>query len=214
MKKAHTIFSCLAMASLLCLSFIVTRAGTPQSSQPTDLSRYSYRRVTNTAVELYMNQWGAGYLHDTKNNAWLVIPTTPNISIQPAYCKTSNTMALIYGGRGLFVYDSALYQATNPGRAWVSNISDNGVGFYSFSRSATANYAAQLNDNMAMAAGTVWIAVYDRSLRRWINHQGSADDSTASLSQYMVLTINSARIKILNGPFCNHAFGATTWQCQ
>jgi hypothetical protein len=187
---------------------------TPQGAPPTDLAAFSYRRLTGTSIELYLNQWGAGYVHDIKNNAWLPIPQGVNISIQPAYCKASNTMALIYGGRGMIVYDSGLYVPTNPGHAWVSNNSNQGAPFYSFSRSATANYAAQLNDNMALAVGTSWMAVYDRPLHRWLNHPGGADDSTGSLSQYMVLNTSIARVKILNGPFCTHPMGSNLWQCQ
>jgi hypothetical protein len=199
-----------------------------QSATPSDLGSYTYRRVTGNRVELYMDEWGRGYVHDLNNNAWVRIPDYSGrpgnhampqniiIQIHPSFSKTSDTMALMYAFGGLLVYDSSLYTAQNPNRAWVLNyqVSERGQAFASITRTRVINHISQVNDSLALAAGTNWICVYDISLHKWINYQASVDDSTAELNRNLVLAANGARVKVLNGPFCNYTLGVGSWRCE
>ena len=216
--------------NMIC-STLRVGAGTPatsgQASTPGDLNNYTYRRLTGTRVELYMDQSGLGYVHDLNNSAWVRIPDFSGrqshhpasqdiiIQIHPSFCKTSDTMALMYAFGGLLVYDSSLYTAQNPHQAWRLNyqVSQRGQAFASISRTKVMSYIAQVNDQLALAAGTNWISIYDRSLQKWINYQAPVDDSTAELSRNLVLGGNSARVKVLNGPFCTYALGSGSWRC-
>ena len=199
-----------------------------QSATPSDLGSFTYRRVTGNRVELYMDEWGRGYVHDLNNNAWVRIPdysgkpghhrSAQNIIIQihPSFSKTSDTLALMYAFGGLLVYDSSLYTPQNPNRAWVLNyqVSERGQAFASITRTRVINHISQVNDILALAAGTNWICVYDISLHKWVNYQATVDDSTAELGRNLVLAANGARVKVLNGPFCNYTLGVGSWRCE
>jgi hypothetical protein len=199
----------------------------PQSAAP-DLSSYTYRQITGNKIELYMDQWGRGYVHDLNNQAWVRIPDYSGrqshhgaaqdmpITIHPSFCKTSNTMALMYAFGGLLVYDSGMYSAQNPNQAWRVNheVSQRGQAFASISRSRVINHIAQVNDMLALAAGTNWICVYDLSTHQWINRPDPVDDSSAELDNNLVLSGNTARVRILNGPFCNYSAGSGSWRCE
>jgi hypothetical protein len=208
------------------------RVGTPavtpttQSTTPSDLNSYSYRRIVDKRVRLYMDEWGRGYVHDQNNDAWVRIPDYSGrqshhagpqtmLQIHPSFCKTSDTMALMYAFGGLLVYDSSLYTAPNPNQAWRLNyeVSQRGRAFASISRSAVVSYISQANDVLALAAGTNWISVYDLSLHKWVNYEGPVDDSTSELSRNLVLGGNAARVRILNGPFCTYTLGTGLWNC-
>lgn len=198
-----------------------TQAATP------DLSSYNYKQITGRNVELYMDQWGRGYVHDLNNRAWVRIPDYSGkqshhpsqgvaIQIHPSFCKTSNTMALMYAFGGLLVYDSTMYTAQNPDQAWRLNyeVSQRGQAFASITRSRVINHIAQVNDAMALATGTNWICVYDLSLHKWVNYQGAVDDSTAQLDQNIVLNGGTAQVRLLNGPACGYTAGAGSWRCS
>lgn len=198
----------------------------PQATTP-DLSRYTYRRITGTRIELYMDEWGRGYVHDLNHQAWVGIPDysgrqshhamqdTP-ITIHPSFCKTSDTMALMYAFGGLMVYDSAMYSSQNPNQAWRLNseVSQRGQAFASITRSRVVNHISQVNGTLALAAGTNWISVYDITMHRWVNYRAAVDDSSAELDQNLVLSGNAARVRVLNGPFCNYSVGSGSWSCQ
>jgi len=202
-------------------------APSTRSTTPGDLNSYAYRRITDKRVELYMDEWGRGYVHDRNNEAWVRIPdysgrrphhaTPQNITIQihPSFCKTSDTMALIYAFGGLLVYDSSLYTAQNPNEAWRLNyeVSQRGQVFASISRSAVVSYIAQANDMLALAAGINWICVYDLNLHRWVNYRAAVDDSTSELNRNLVLRGNGAGVRVLNGPFCSYSLGSGSWNC-
>lgn len=199
-----------------------------RSVAPSDLGSYTYRRVTGNRVELYMDEWGRGYVHDLNQNAWVRIPdysgrpthhpAAQNVVMQihPSFSKTSDTLALMYAFGGLLVYDSSLYTAQNPNQAWVLNyqVSQRGQAFASITRTRVINHIAQVNDSLALAAGTNWICVYDMNLHKWINYQGCVDDSTAELDRNLLLTGAGARVRVLNGPFCHYALGVGSWRCE
>lgn len=209
------------------------RVGTPpvapptQSATPGDLSSYTYRRIVDKRVKLYMDEWGRGYVQDQNNDAWVRIPdysgrqshhAAPQdirIQIHPSFCKTSDTMALMYAFGGLLVYDSTLYTAQDPNQAWRLNyeVSQRGQAFASISRSAVVSYIAQANDLLALAAGTNWLCVYDLGLHKWVNYKAPVDDSTYELSRNLVLGGNGARVRVLNGPFCTYSLGSGSWNC-
>jgi hypothetical protein len=138
------------------------------------------------------------------------------ITIHPSFCKTSDTMALMYAFGGLLVYDSAMYSAQNPNQAWRLNyeVSQQSQAFASITRSRVINHIAQVNDALALAAGTNWISIYDFSLHKWINQQNPIDDSSAELDANLVLAANGARVRILNGPFCNYTVSSGSWRCE
>lgn len=199
-----------------------------QAAAPGDLNAYSYRQVTGNRIELYLDQWGRGYVHDLNHGAWVRVPDysgrqahharLPQVTIQihPSFCKTSDTMALMYAFGGLLVYDTGLYTAQNPNSAWVVNyeVSQRPQAFASISRSAVVNHIAQVNSSLALAAGTNWICVYDQTLHKWINYQAPIDDSTRELDRNLVLANNGAQVKVLNGPFCVYRLGTASWSCQ
>lgn len=197
----------------------------PQSTAP-DLSAYTYRRVTGNKIELYMDEWGRGYVHDLNNQAWVRIPDYSGrqshhamqnmpITIHPSFCKTSDTMALMYAFAGLMVYDSGMYSAQNPNQAWQLNheVSQRGNAFASITRSRVINHISQVNNMLALAAGTNWICVYDLNLHKWINHQDPVDDSSAELDNNLVLSGSGARVRVLNGPVCSYTAGSGSWSC-
>lgn len=93
-------------------------------------------------------------------------------------------------------------------RAWLPQ------AFASITRSRVINHIAQVNDALALAAGTNWISVYDFSLHKWINQQNAIDDSSAELDSNLVLAANGARVRVLNGPFCNYTAGSGSWRCE
>ncbi len=199
-----------------------------QTAAPGDLNSYSYKRITGNRVELYMDQWGRGYVHDLNNQAWVRIPDYSgrqshhanlqdlNLQIHPSFCKTSNTMALMYAFGGLLVYDSSLYSTQNPNEAWKVNyeVSQRGQAFASISRTRVIDHIAQVNDGLGLAAGTNWICIYDQGLHKWINYQAPIDDSTAELDRNLVLAGNTARVRTLNGPFCDYVLGSGSWNCH
>jgi hypothetical protein len=207
------------------------RVGSPavaptQSATPGDLNSYAYRRIVDRRVRLYMDEWGRGYVHDQNNDAWVRIPDYSGrqshhagpqtiLQIHPSFCKTSDTMALMYAFGGLLVYDSSLYTAQNPNQAWRLNyeVSQRGEAFASISRSAVVSYIAQVNDALALAAGTNWICVYDLGLHKWVNYKAPVDDSTSELSRNLVLGGNGARVRVLNGPLCSYTSGSGSWNC-
>ena len=137
------------------------------------------------------------------------------LQIHPSFCKTSDTMALMYAFGGLLVYDSSLYTAQNPNEAWRLNyeVSQRGEAFASISRSAVVSYIAQVNDALALAAGTNWICVYDPGLHKWVNYKAPVDDSTSELSRNLVLGGNGVRVRVLNGPLCSYSSGSGSWNC-
>ena len=200
----------------------------PAQAAAPDLSAYTYRQITGRSVELYMDQWGRGYVHDLNNRAWVRIPDYSGkqshhataqgvpIEIHPSFCKTSNTMALMYAFGGLLVYDSTKYNGQNPNEAWQLNyeVAQKGQAFASITRARVINHVAQVNDALALAAGTNWISIYDLSLHKWINYQGAVDDSTAQLDQNIVLNPASAQVRILNGPMCGYSVGGGSWRCS
>ena len=198
----------------------------PAQGATPDLSSYNYKQITGTRVELYMDQWGRGYVHDLNNRAWVRIPDYSGkqshhaqvapIQIHPSFCKTSNTMALLYAFGGLLVYDSTMYNAQNPNQAWQLNyeVAQRGQAFASITRSRVINHIAQVNDSLALAAGTNWISVYDLGLHKWVNYQGAVDDSTAQLDQNIVLNGTTAQVRILNGPLCGYGGNAGSWRCN
>jgi hypothetical protein len=199
----------------------------PAQSAAPDLSGYTYTQITGKNVDLYMDQWGRGYVHDLNNRAWVRIPDYSGrqshhaaegaaIQIHPSFCKTSNTMALMYAFGGLLVYDSTMYNAQNPNQAWRLNyeVSQRGQAFASITRSRVINHIAQVNDSLALAVGTNWISVYDLSLHKWVNYQGAVDDSSAQLDQNIVLSGSTARVQVLNGPPCSYAAGTGSWRCS
>lgn len=214
--------------NMLCSTL---RVGSPpvaptQSATPDDLNSYTYRRIVDKRVRLYMDEWGRGYVHDQNNDAWVRIPdysgrqshhAAPQtiLQIHPSFCKTSDTMVLMYAFGGLLVYDSSLYTAQNPNQAWRLNyeVSQRGEAFASISRSAVVSYIAQVNDTLALAAGTNWICVYDLSLHKWVNYKAPVDDSTSELNRNLVLGGNGARVRVLNGPFCSYSLGSGSWNC-
>ena len=213
--------------NLVCSTLRVgTAAVTPSDQGATpDLSGYSYKQITGRNVELYMDQWGRGYVHDLNHRAWVRIPDYSGkqshhasqavaIQIHPSFCKTSNTMALMYAFGGLLVYDSTMYSAQNPDQAWRVNyeVSQLGKAFASITRSRVINHIAQVNDALALATGTNWICVYDLSLHKWVNYQGAVDDSSAELDQNIVLSGGAALVRILNGPMCGYTVGAGSWR--
>lgn len=216
--------------NMLCTTLRVgaSPVAPPTQAAAPDLSSYTYRRVTGHRVELYMDQWGRGYVHDLNNSAWVRIPDYSGrqshhanaqditIQIHPSFCKTSDTMALMYAFGGLLVYDSSLYTAQSPNQAWRLNyeVSQRGQAFASISRSRVINHIAQVNDSLALAAGTNWICVYDQSLHKWVNYQAPIDDSSAELDRNLVLAGSGARVRILNGPFCAYNLGSGSWNCQ
>ncbi|HEX6186538.1 MAG TPA: hypothetical protein VFZ40_00545 [Pyrinomonadaceae bacterium] len=199
----------------------------PVQSRPPDLTNYAYRQITGRRIELYMDQWGRGFVHDLNNNAWVRIPDYSGrashharvqdirIQIHPSFCKTSDTMALMYAFGGLLVYDSSLYTTQDPNQAWRLNyeVSQRGQAFASISRTRVINHIAQVNDVLALAAGTNWICIYDLGLHKWVNYQDPVDDSTAQLDSNLVLSGSNAQVKILNGPFCNYTAGTGSWRC-
>jgi hypothetical protein len=200
-------------------------APTP-SVTPGDLSSYTYWRIVDKRVRLYMDAWGRGYVHDQNNDAWVRIPDYAGrqsdhagpqtiLQIHPSFCKTSDTMALMYAFGGLLVYDSSLYTAQNPNQAWRLNyeVSQRGEAFASISRSAVVSHIAQANDVLVLAAGTNWICVYDFGLHKWVNHKAPVDDSTSELNSNLVLGGNGARVRVLNGPFCAYSLGSGSWNC-
>lgn len=200
----------------------------PAQSRTPDLTNYAYRQITGRRIELYMDQWGRGFVHDLNNAAWVRIPDYSGrashhaslqdipLQIHPSFCKTSDTMALMYAFGGLLVYDSSLYTAQNPNQAWRLNyeVSRRGQAFASISRSRVINHIAQVNDVLALAAGTNWICIYDLALHQWVNYQGPIDDSSTELDRNLVLSGSNAQIKILNGPFCNYSAATGSWRCQ
>jgi hypothetical protein len=166
---------------------------------PPDLQKYQYRVIKDGAIEVYMDRWGLGYVYDTNLRSWTQIPDLNNKN-QPAYTDASDTMVLIYGWNEVSVYD------TDTGE--FSTISlHRGRTFAPFTRTETREYAAQCNDDLAMAAGTAWNAVYDRSLHRWFYLSGGADDSTDYLDENLVLSGNQASIKVLNDAFYIYELG-------
>ena len=199
-----------------------------QAAAPGDLNSYFFKRITGTRVELYMDEWGRGYVHDLNHSAWVRIPDysgrqshhpgnqQTTIQIHPSFCKTSDTMALMYAFGGLLVYDTSLYSSQNPNQAWVLNyeVSQRPQAFASISRTRVVNHIAQANNSLALAAGTNWICIYDQSLHKWINHQAPIDDSSAELDRNLVLGGNAARVRILNGPFCDYGLGSGSWNCH
>lgn len=200
----------------------------PAQGATPDLSAYNYKQINGSKVELYLDQWGGGYVHDLNHRAWIRIPDYSGkqshhagaqvspIQIHPSFCKTSNTMALLYAFGGLLVYDSTMYTAQNPNQAWQLNyeVAQRGQAFASITRSRVINHVAQVNDALALAAGTNWISVYDLSLHKWVNYQGAVDDSTAQLDQNIVLKATAAEVRILNGPLCGYSGGAGSWRCN
>ena len=198
----------------------------PAQGATPDLSAYNYKQITGTRVELYMDQWGRGYVHDLNNRAWVRIPDYSGrqshhaqvapIQIHPSFCKTSNTMALLYAFGGLLVYDSTMYNAQNPNQAWQLNyeVAQRGQAFASITRSRVINHIAQVNDSLALAAGTNWISVYDLGLHKWVNYQGAVDDSSAQLDQNIVLNVTTVQVRILNGPVCGYTGGTGSWRCN
>lgn len=200
----------------------------PAQSRTPDLTNYAYRQIIGRRIELYMDQWGRGFVHDLNNNAWVRIPDYSGrashhanlqdirLQIHPSFCKTSDTMALMYAFGGLLVYDASLYTAQDPNQAWRLNyeVSQRGQAFASISRSRVINHIAQVNDVLALAAGINWICIYDLGLHKWVNYQGPIDDSSAELDRNLVLSGSNAQIKILNGPFCNYSAGTGSWRCQ
>jgi hypothetical protein len=166
---------------------------------PSDLQKYQYRVIKDGAIEVYMDRWGLGYVYDTNLRSWTQIPDLNNKN-QPAYADASDTMVLIYGWNEVSVYD------TDTGE--FSTISfHRGRTFAPFTRTETREYAAQCNDDLAMAAGTAWNAVYDRSLHRWFYLSGGADDTTEYLDENLVLSGNQASIKVLNDAFYIYKLG-------
>lgn len=200
----------------------------PAEAAAPDLSNYNYKQITGRSVELYMDQWGRGYVHDLNNRAWVRIPDysgrqshhalgqSTAIQIHPSFCKTSNTMALMYAFGGLLVYDSSMYSPQNPNQAWRLNyeVSQTGQAFASITRSRVINHISQVNDSLAMAVGLNWLSIYDLTLHKWVNHQGAVDDSTAQLDGNIVLGAVTARVRILNGPFCGYSAGDGSWRCN
>ena len=223
--RARATFAWNTVCSTLQVGTPAVVPPTP-SATPSDLNRYSYRRIIDRRVRLYMDEWGRGYVHDQNNDAWVRIPDYSGrqshhagpqtmLQIHPSFCKTSDTLAMMYAFGGLLVYDSSLYTAQNPNQAWQLNyeVSQRGQAFASISRSAVVSYISQANDVLALAAGTNWICVYDLSLHKWINYQGPIDDSTFELSRNLVLGGNGARVRVLNGPFCTYTLGSGLWNC-
>ena len=209
------------------------RVGTGPVAPPTqattpDLSNYNYKQITGKNVELYMDQWGRGYVHDLNNRAWVRIPDYSGkqsnhagaqaltIQIHPSFCKTSNTMALMYAFGGLLVYDSKMYTTQNPNQAWQIDyeVSQRGQVFASITRSRVINHIAQVNDSLALATGTNWLSVYDFGLHKWVNYQGTVDDSSAELDQNIVLNASTAQVRTLNGPVCVYSVGSGSWRCN
>jgi hypothetical protein len=213
-----------------CATLRVGTVASPpsQTAPPSDLNSYTFKQITGRKIELYMDQWGRGYVHDLNNRAWVRIPDYAGkqshhasmqavvIQIHPSFCKTSDTMALMYAFGGLLVYDSSMYTAQNPNQAWQldNEVSQRGQAFASITRSRVINHIAQVNDQLALATGINWISVYDLSLHKWVNHQGAVDDSTAQLDQNIVLNAISAQVRILNGPLCGYTPGSGSWRCK
>lgn len=198
----------------LCLSCILMACSLQPalaaiSSTKPNLVPFDYLVMKKGPIQVYMDKWGAGYVFDSKRNIWLDIIKPVYGNIQPAYTKVSGTMALIYGNGVAAVYDT---QVGN----WVINneVMKNSEYLASFSRSADRTHAAQLNDGLALAAGTNWICAYDYSLKKWVNYKGTADDSASQLNQNMQLGAGTAKVKVLNGPFVSYAAGKATWTEQ
>lgn len=166
---------------------------------PVDLDKYRYLEQESRTLRVYLDELGRGVIFDMKRNKWIRIPDFDRV--QPAYTKTSDTMVLFYGIGSAAVYDIELGQFIPLPRL-------QGRAFSGFSRTATRDYAAQCNDKLALAAGTVWCSVYDQSLHRWISLEGGADDSTDSLPLNLLLEENSASIKILNGRIMRYLLGS------
>ncbi|MBI4279529.1 MAG: hypothetical protein HY660_13840 [Armatimonadetes bacterium] len=195
----------------LVLALAVATAGfSQQSTRPTNLASYGYRVLTNARINLYMDNWGRGYVFDGNKKLWFRIPEVQVLNrIQPAYAKVSNTMALIYAADIPVVYDTS-----RPNDSpWVYNneVRSPRNPWYSFSRSRDANWVAQANDNLALAAATNWITVYDYTLHRWVNVERGADDSTGDLPRNFVLTPTTVTAKSLNGPFFVYTLGSGRW---
>ena len=199
---------------ILCLScFLLACSLQPAlaaiSSAKPNLVPFDYLMIRKGPIQVYMDNWGAGYVYDSKRNIWLDIIKPAYGNIQPSYTKVSSTMALVYGNGVAAVYDT---QVGN----WVVNseVMKTGQYFAGFSRTATRKHAAQLNDGLALAAGTNWICAYDYGLKKWINFQGPADDSTGLLNQNLQLGIGQAKVKVLNGPYVTYTAGKGSWAEQ
>lgn len=205
MKKILMVV-CLTFFLLICSLQPAWAAGT--SAKP-NLAPYNYLVLNSGPIQVYMDNWGAGYIYDSRRNSWLDIIKPSYGNIQPSYTKVSSTLALIYGHGIAAVYDTQVGD-------WVVNreVMQQGQYFASFSRSATRRHAAQANDNLALAAGTNWICVYDYGLKRWINYRGPADDSTSELNQNLQLGSNTAKVRVLNGPYAIYLLGRGSWSEQ
>lgn len=202
MKKPALIF-CLSVLLLFCSLQPVLAAGT--SVKP-NLGPYNYLVLNAFTIQVYMDNWGQGYVYDGWRKTWIGIPKPTYGNIQPAYTKATSTMALLYGHGIVAVYDTQVGD-------WVLNydVMKQGQYFASFSRTATRLHAAQLNPNLALAAGTNWICAYDYGLKKWFNYRGPADDSTAQLDQNLQLGNNFAKVRVLNGPYAVYNYGRGSW---
>lgn len=202
MRKFSVVFSTLLVV-VLSLSLSVF-ASTP----PSDINNYPTKIFSTTGISnirMNMDGFGRGYLYDGNRDTWQKIPNIVNI--QPSYAKTSNTMGLVYAFQQATVYDTS-------SQTWVPFTGSYGTNFNSFTRSATASFAAQANDNMALACGLNITAVYDYQLHKWISVAAGADDTTSELLVNMVLTPQVARFKQLNGPTYQYNLGSGQWLKQ
>jgi hypothetical protein len=170
--------------------------------KPNDINEYNYRILVNRAVRVYMDEWGLGYVHDSNRDKWIKIPDIGRI--QPSYAKTSDTLALIYAANSVAVYD------TDKGD-FVTATTHQGRQFSSFTRSDTRNFAAQCNDDLALAAGLIWNAVYDRTTGTWNYLSGGTDDTTADLPNNLALFPDQASIKVLGGARYNYKRGSRSF---
>lgn len=123
------------------------------------------------------------------------------------FCLTSEQIA------GLRL-ESLHVAEPKPGVRLNYEVSQRGQAFASISRTRVIHHIAQVNDVLALAAGTNWICIYDPGLHKWVNHQYPVDDSTAQLDSNLVLRGSNAQVKILNGPFCNYTAGTGSGRCQ
>jgi|GEM_PF-6957427 hypothetical protein len=116
----------------------------------------------------------------------------------PAFKNIASRSGILkYGFRGAAVYDNAT-------RQWHF------VSMTTITRHKVAGYVNQINNNLALAAGLYWTAVYDFRAHAWrvYKSKGGVDDSTGNLKKNFVLTDTYARVKYLNAPYVKYQNGS------
>lgn len=206
-KRVFQSKAIFAVWVLLFVAALVIAACAQLTMKPSDLSNYNYRILDTCRIKLYLDSFGRGWLQDADKDMWFQVPQVSGV--EPDYCRTSNSLALVYALYGAAVFDATL-PSQNP---WIENreVSQSGQGFGGFSRSSAVGNAAQCNDNLALAVGANWFCVYDRMLHRWVNAPAPADTSTGDMRFNIQLTSSGALVQSWNGPAYSYALGSGMW---